>query len=303
MKTNDRTKSIVTMMASLALGVALIQTGCKPKESGSSGGGGTVTIQNKGSDTVVNVAQSWAEAYKKIKPEVNVEVSGGGSGVGIAALIKGTVEMANASRDMKDKEKQQAKESTGKDAIEHTVGFDALAVFVHKDNPLEEITFDQLAAIYAEGGTISKWSQLGIKVPGCDSDEIIRVSRQSSSGTYAFFREHVLSKKDFMLGSRDMSGSKEVVELITGTPCAIGYSGMGYATENVKMLKVSKKAGETAYGPSVANAQAKTYPIARALYIYTLGNPEGAVKDYLDWIKGPAGQKIVADAGYVPLTN
>jgi ABC-type phosphate transport system substrate-binding protein len=136
---------------------------------------------------------------------------------------------------------------------------------------------------------------------GAARDDIIRVSRQSNSGTYEFFREHVLANKDFKLGSRDMNGSKEVVELVANTPAAIGYSGMGYATPHVKMLKVAGKAGATAYPPSVENTLNKNYPIARSLHLYTLGEPQGAVKEYIDWILSDAGQKIVEATGYVPL--
>lgn len=284
---------------------ALALTGCKPSDQAgsNSSGSGSMTIQNKGSDTMVNLAQSWAEAYHEVKADVKVEVSGGGSGVGIAALMNGTVDIANSSRDMKDAERAAALKSTGKEVKEITVGYDALAVYVHKNNPLNEISLAQIEAIFAEGGNITKWSQLGVQVPGCGNDEIVRVSRQSSSGTYAFFREHVLSNRDFKLGSRDMNGSKEVVDLVAGTPCAIGYSGMGYATPAVKMLNVSKAAGETAYPPSIANALNKSYPVARALYLYTSGEPQGVIKDYVDWILGPAGQKIVADTGYVPLAE
>ena len=292
----------------LLLAAGLSQTGCnKSSESTTTSEGGntsaaSTTIQVQGSDTMVNVAQAWAEQYADVKSNVSVEVGGGGSGVGIAALINGTVDIANASRNMKDAEKAKAKANSGKDAIEIVVGYDALAVFVHKDFPLDEITVEQLDAIYAEGGNITKWSQLGAKVPGCDSDDIIRVSRQSNSGTYEYFREHILAKKDFRLGSMDMNGSKEVVELISNTPCAIGYSGMGYATDEVKMLKVAAKKGETAYEPSIKNVHDKTYPVARPLFMYTLGTPQGAVKDYVDWTLGPAGQKIVAESGYVPLS-
>jgi phosphate transport system substrate-binding protein len=174
-------------------------------------------------------------------------------------------------------------------------------VYVHKDNPLSEITIEQLAAIFAEGGNVTKWSEIGITLPG-GQDEIIRVSRQSSSGTYEFFREHVLAKKDFKLGSRDMNGSKEVVELVGSTAGAIGYSGMGYNDPaRVKMLKVSPKAGAPAVEPSVANTLSGAYPIARSLLIYTLGQPEGEAKAYIAWIMGPAGQKIVQGSGYVPL--
>ena len=288
-----------------ALAVCLLQTGCgKSPGSGLDSGGGSaskVTIQNKGSDTMVNLAQAWAEDYKKVAPEADVEVSGGGSGVGIAALVKGTIDIANASRNMKAEEIETAKKNTGKTPKEFIVGYDALAIYVHKDNPLNEITLEQIAQIYMEGGTITKWSDLGVKIPGTSSDEIVRVSRQSSSGTYEFLREHVLDKKDFKLGSRDMNGSKEVVELVGSTPTAIGYSGMGYATPAVKMLKVKKAANDPAYDPNVANTLAKTYPIARSLQVYTLGEPQGVVKKYVDWMMSDAGQKVVEASGYVPL--
>jgi phosphate transport system substrate-binding protein len=295
-------RKLQTATAAAFLAVCLLQTGCGKSEP--SGGGEAAqkqTIQNKGSDTMVNLAQAWAEEYKKAAPDVDVEVSGGGSGVGIAALEKGTIDIANASRNMKPEEIEAARKNTGKTPKEIIVGFDALAIYVHKDNPLNEITLDQIAQIYMEGGSITKWSDLGITIPGASGDEIVRVSRQSSSGTYEFLREHVLKQKDFKLGSRDMNGSKEVVELVSSTPTAIGYSGMGYATPAVKMLKVKKTAGEPAYEPNVANTLAKTYPIARSLQVYTLGEPQGAVKKYIDWMMSDAGQKVVETSGYVPL--
>jgi phosphate transport system substrate-binding protein len=250
---------------------------------------------------MVNVAQVWAEEYGKVAPDVEVEVSGGGSGVGLAALLRGTVDVANASRDIKPAEVEQATKNTGKAPVGFNVGFDALAVYVHKDNPLSEITFEQLADVYAEGGKATRWSDLGVKIPGVTDDTIVRVSRQSSSGTYEFFREHALGNKDFRLGSRDLNGSKEVVELVAGTPTAIGYSGMGYATPGVKMLKVAVKTGEPAVAPTIAGVHDKTYPLARSLHLYTLGEPSGAVRSYIDWILSDAGQKVVEDSGYVPI--
>jgi phosphate transport system substrate-binding protein len=290
-------------LSTLALvGGALLLAGCKPGGQPSGAPSGGATIQNKGSDTMVNLAQAWAETYKQVDPAADVEVSGGGSGVGIAALIKGTVDIANASRNMKPEEIEQAKKNTGQTPREYIVGYDALAIYVAQDNPLNEITLDQIAGIYAESGTISKWSDLGVQIPG-GNDEIIRISRQSSSGTYEFLREHVLKKKDFRLGSRDMNGSKEVVELVASTPGAIGYSGMGYNEPGkVKMLKVAAQAGAPAVAPTVENTLNKSYPIARSLQLYTLGEPQGAVKKYLDWILSDAGQKIVAESGYVPLS-
>ncbi len=293
------TRLSLKMLAALPALAALVACG---------GGGGSsagrpakTVIQDKGSDTMVNVAQVWAEEYAKAAPDVEVEVSGGGSGVGLAALVKGAVDIANASRDIKPSEVEQAKKNTGKAPVEFTVGFDALAVYVHKDNPLSEVTLQQLADIYAESGKVTRWSELGVKIPGAADDTIVRVSRQSSSGTYEFFREHALGGKDYKLGSRDLNGSKEVVELVGSTPTAIGYSGMGYATPAVKMLKVAAKAGAPAVAPTVAGVHDGTYPMARSLHLYTLGEPQGAVEQYIDWILSDAGQKVLEDAGYVPV--
>jgi phosphate transport system substrate-binding protein len=270
------------------------------------GGGGEsqtarTVIQDKGSDTMVNVAQVWAEEYRRVAPDVEVEVSGGGSGVGLAALTRGAIDIANASRDIKESEIEQAEKNTGKKPVGVIVGYDALAVYVNKDNPLSEVTVEQLREIFAEGGKTSRWSEIGVTIPGVSDDTIVRVSRQSSSGTYEFFREHVLLNKDYRLGSRDLNGSKEVVELIGSTPTAIGYSGMGYATPAVKMLKLAAEAGAPAYEPSVENTTSKAYPLARSLHVYTLGEPQGAVEAYIGWILSDAGQKVVEDSGYVPI--
>ena len=278
------------------LALALLAAACARSKSR-----GKAVIQDSGSDTMVNLAQAWAEEYANVDSTVSVEVSGGGSGTGIAALSSGTVDIANCSRRFEPEEIAQAKKNTGKEPRELMVGFDALAVYVNKNNPLNEITIDQLAGIYAEGGKLTKWSQLGVKMPD-GSDEIIRISRQSNSGTYFYFREAILGKgRDFRLGSRDMQGSKDVVELVANTPSAIGYSGMGYNTPAVKQLRVSKAAGQPAYAPTVETTLDHTYPIARPLFMYTLGEPTGAVKKYLDWVLSDAGQKIVLTSGYVPL--
>ena len=294
MTTSWLAKSLLT---GLLAGVACTLGACTGKQAGPA----HTTIQVKGSDTMVNLAQAWAEQYTKVAPNVDVEVSGGGSGVGIAALEKGTIDIADASRNMKPEEIEQTKRNTGKEPKEFVVGYDALAVYVHKDNPIEEIPFEQLAQIFAEGGTVEKWSQLRVKIPGVTDDGIVRVSRQSSSGTYEFFREHVLGKKDFKLGSRDMNGSKEVVELVAGTKTAIGYSGMGYVTPAVKMLRVARASGEPAVAPTVANTLNQTYPLARPLFVYTLGEPQGEVRRYIEWMLSPDGQRIVEESGYVPV--
>ncbi len=259
-------------------------------------------IQNKGSDTLVNVAQAWAEAYGSVEPNTAVAVTGGGSGTGISAMINGTVDIANSSRKMRDSEIESAREN-GQDPIEFVVGFDALAVFLHHDNPIEEISIAQLAQIYGEGGEFERWDQLGVTVPGCSSGEIVRVSRQNNSGTYAYFQEAVLGEGEYKLGSRDMHGSSEVVELVVNTPCAIGYSGLAYATPEVKTPAIIAEEGAAAVAPSVATAIDQTYPIARPLFMYTAGQPEGAVKAYMDWILSDAGQCILFDQGYAPVRS
>ncbi|MGB5763219.1 MAG: phosphate ABC transporter substrate-binding protein [Sedimenticolaceae bacterium] len=258
-------------------------------------------IQNKGSDTLVNVAQSWAETYQTVNPDVAVAVSGGGSGTGIAAMINGTVDIANASREMKDKELEAAKER-GQNPVEHIVGYDALAVFLHKDNPAESITIEQLADIYGREGKAKKWSDLGLKVPGCDSDEIVVVSRQNNSGTYVTFRDVVLGKEKYRSGTLDMHGSKDVVDLVEKTPCAIGYSGLAYATDHIKLGCIST-AGAPCVTPSVATASDGSYPISRSLLMYTNGEPQGDIKEYMDFILSDKGQCIIADQGYAPIRD
>ena len=259
-------------------------------------------IQNKGSDTLVNVAQAWAEAYAQINPNVAVAVTGGGSGTGIAALIGGSVDIANSSRSMEEEEFEMA---NGRGVVpnELIVGYDALAVYIHPDNPIDGFTLGQLADIYGENGTTESWSQLGITVPGCSSDEIVRVSRQNSSGTYVYFQEAILGESDLKLGSRDMAGSSEVVGLVEKTACAIGYSGLAYATEEVKVPCLMTEDGGNCIAPSTTSAVDGTYPIARPLFMYTNGQPEGVTKDYIDWILSDEGQCIILNKGYAPVRS
>lgn len=282
-----------------ALVALLILVGCGRAGDGDSS---RKVIQNKGSDTLVNVAQAWAEEYRSVEPNVAVAVTGGGSGTGIAALINGTVDIANASRSMKDSEIEQARER-GHEPVEFIVGYDALAVFVHRNNPIEHISLEELAGIYGEGGEIVEWTDLGLEVPGCSDQEIIRVSRQNNSGTYAYFRSTVLgSDRDFKLGSRDMHGSKDVVDLVQHTPCAIGYSGLAYAIPEVKMVPVVTGEGEPVK-PSVGTAESGSYPISRPLFMYTSGQPTGHVKEYMDWILSDEGQCIILEKGYAPVKD
>jgi len=292
-------------LALIALLTVALLGGCGGGGSGTNADGTRkaerVMIQNKGSDTLVNVAQTWAEEYRTVAPNVAVAVTGGGSGTGNAALLNGTVDIANASRSVKDSERKQAL-AKGIDPTEHTVGFDALAVFLHPSNPISELTIAQLAAIYGDGGAVEKWSQMGIKVPGCDSDEIVRVSRQNNSGTYAYFKDAVLGgERDYKLGSRDMHGSKDVVHLVENTPCAIGYSGLAYATKTIKTPCIKKNDDAACVAPSSETALDGSYPIARPLFMYTAGEATGAVQDYLDWILSDPGQCIIAKQGYAPV--
>jgi phosphate transport system substrate-binding protein len=269
--------------------------------SASIGAAGRTVIQNKGSDTLVNVAQAWAEEYRKVNPNVAVAVSGGGSGTGIAAMINGTVDIANASRKMKAKEQKSARKH-GQDPVEHVVGYDALAVYINQNNPIDTLSTPQLKKIYGRGGGFNKWSDLGVKVPGCKSDKIVVVSRQNNSGTYAYFKKAVLGKKGkYRMGTLDMHGSKDVVDLVEKTPCAIGYSGLAYATDHIKMVCISKQDGESCVSPSVATASDRSYPIARPLFMYTNGQPKGAIKEYMDWIQSDTGQCIILKKGYAPI--
>ncbi|MGD2138425.1 MAG: phosphate ABC transporter substrate-binding protein [Gammaproteobacteria bacterium] len=262
-----------------------------------------VLIQNKGSDTLVNVAQAWAEAYPEVDPEVAVAVSGGGSGTGIAAMINGTVDIANASRKMKDKEIKMAEEH-GQHPVEHVVGYDALAVFINNNNPIDAMSFQQLADIFGRDPKVKNWADMDITIPGCDSGKIVVVSRQNNSGTYAYFKETVLGKGGkYRQGTLDMQGSKDVVDLVEKTPCAIGYSGLAYATEHVKKVCIAEKDGEPCVEATVATASDRSYPIARPLFMYTDGEPRGAIKSYLDWVKSDAGQCILQNKGYAPVRD
>ena len=260
-------------------------------------------IRAKGSDTLIQLATAWAEAYHKVKPSVSVNPSGGGTGTGVAALQNNSTEICNASREMKPEEKAKVKEVTGKDVKEFTVAYDALAVYSNPKNPIKEISVPELREIWAEGGTITTWDQVNPKLKG----KIVLFGRQNNSGTYDYFREHICGKtadkkqREFRSGISEMNGSAEVVENVARTPLGLGYSGMGYKTDHVNWLKVSNKKGEPGIEPGTEVARSGKYPIARKLYLYTAGEPTGEVKAYIDWILSPAGQKIVEQEGFVPL--
>ncbi len=257
------------------------------------------SIQNKGSDTMVNLALAWAETYGQIEPKVQVAVTGGGSGTGIAALINGTVDMANASRQIKEEEISQA-QANGIEPVEHVVAGDAIAVVVHPTNPVQELTIAQLSDIFA--GKITNWREVG-----GEDRPIVLLSRESNSGTHVFFLEEVVRQGDrenttlFSPDTLLMPSSEGISAEVRQNPNAIGYDGLGYVTPDQKVLGVAGTAGGAYVLPSVETVKNGTYPIARGLYIYTAGEPQGAVSEYLDWIMGPEGQAIVLDLGFVPL--
>jgi phosphate transport system substrate-binding protein len=277
----------------------LVACGSPADGEGTPAAGAVTVIQNKGSDTLVNVALAWAEAYGQIHPEVQIAVTGGGSGTGIAALINGTVDMANASRPIKDEERAQA-EANGIEPVEHVVAGDAIAVVVHLSNPVDGLTIPQLSAIFS--GRITNWWEVG-----GEDRPIVLLSRESNSGTHVFFLEEVVRQgdaKDSTLFSPDtllMPSSEGISTEVRQNPNAIGYDGLGYVTHDQKVVTVAPAGGDSYVPPTVDTVKDGSYPIARSLYIYTVGEPEGAIRAYLDWILGPGGQAIVRELGFVPL--
>jgi phosphate transport system substrate-binding protein len=261
--------------------------------------GAVTSIQNKGSDTMVNVALAWAEAYGQIRTDVQVAVTGGGSGTGIAALINGTVDMANASRQIKEAERESA-EANGIEPVEHVVAGDAIAIVVHPSNPVDGLTIPQLSAIFS--GEITNWRKVG-----GEDRPIVLLSRESNSGTHVFFLEEVVRQGDeenktlFSPDTLLMPSSEGISAEVRQNPNAIGYDGLGYVTHDQKVLAVAPVDGGAYVMPAVETVKDGSYPIARGLYIYTVGEPQGAILEYLDWILGPAGQAIVQDLGFVPL--
>jgi phosphate transport system substrate-binding protein len=256
------------------------------------------TIENKGSDTLVNLALAWAEAYIELRPEVRISVTGGGSGTGIAAMINGTVSIANASRAMKPEEIAAA-EANGITPVEFVVARDAIAVVVHLSNPVDGLTLRQTSDIYT--GKITNWSQVG----GQDRP-IVLLSRESNSGTYVYFLENVIrlgDKESDLLFSPDtllMPSSEGISAEVRQNPNAIGYDGLGYVTSDQKVVAVARDADSPYVLPSVETVNDGSYPISRPLYMYTAGEPAGEIKAYLDWILS-GGQALVQELGFVPL--
>src|ERR1041384_493361 len=279
--------------------LVLALSSCGPDSSATASDSSAAYIQNKGSDTIVNLALAWAEKYQAEHPEVRISVTGGGSGTGIAALLNKTVDIANASRQIKPEEITQAK-SNGVDPVEHIIARDAIAVIVNPENPVSQLTLQQISDIYS--GKINNWSEVG-----GEDRPIVRLSRETNSGTHVYFLETVLrlgSKDDKTLFSMDtllLPSSEGIVAEVRQNPNAIGYDGLGYVPKDLKMIAIAKDAGGAYVLPSIATVNDKSYAIARDLYMYTNGEPTGIVKTYLDWIVSSEAQQIVADLGFVPI--
>jgi phosphate transport system substrate-binding protein len=281
----------------------LTATGCTRTEaqaSATAGDGGAgaaaadkTAISVKGSDTMVILGQRWAETYMKANPGITVQVTGGGSGTGIAALINGTTDICQASRPMKDAEKADTQSKRGAPAVETKVALDALAVYVNEKSPLQEISIPTLHKIYA--GDTKNWKDVG----GPDH-AIVLYGRENNSGTYGYFKEHVLENKDFAASVQTLAGTSAVVSAVKGDPYGIGYGGIAYL-EGIRALKVKKDDSSPAIAASLQTAQDGTYPIARFLYFYTAGEPAGTAKKFTDWVKSPAGQTVIEQVGYYPL--
>lgn len=288
------------MRLSTAAVLTLALVGCTRGEAPQTGSSTTSgakteksTVSVKGSDTMVILGQRWAERFMKESPGVTVQVTGGGSGTGIAALVNGTTDICEASRPMKDKEKADVEAKRGKPAVETKVALDALAVYVNDKSPLREISIPQLSKIYK--GEIESWKELG----GPDQ-KIVLYGRENNSGTYGYFKEHVLADKDFAPAVQTLAGTSAVVHAVKGDEAGIGYGGIAYL-EGIRALSVKKDESSPAVAPSLETAQSGTYPLARFLYFYTAGEPSGASKKFVEWVMGPEGQKVITDVGYYPL--
>jgi len=252
------------------------------------------SLDIRGSDTMVNLGAKWAEKFMAKNSKYTVAVQGGGSGTGVTALINKNTDIAQMSRPMKDTEKADVKKATGQDAKEFIVAYDGVAMVVHKDNPLTEITIAQLGQIFR--GEITNWKQLG----GPDAP-IVALSRDTSSGTHVFVKEHVLGNKEYGPGVQFLTSSQAIHDEVKQNAKAIGYIGLGYLDDSVKALAVKKDDSAAAVLPTVATVKDKTYSVSRPLYNYTAGEASGLVKTYLDWVMGAEGQKVVEDLGFVPI--
>jgi phosphate transport system substrate-binding protein len=260
-----------------------------------------IYIENKGSDTIVNLALAWAEKYQDQNPDIRISVTGGGSGTGISSLINNTVDLANASRRIKEEEIENA-QNNGVNPIEYVIARDAIAIIVHPENPINTLTLEEISAIYS--GEINNWSALG-----GDDRPIVRLSRETNSGTHVFFLENVLRLGDktsnllFSTNTLLLPSSEGIIQETSQNINAIGYDGLGYVTDEVKVIGVASILGGEFIFPSAETVNLGIYPIARDLYMYTNGEPEGQLANYMEWIFSPQAQEIVTELGFVPIKN
>ncbi len=288
---------VLLLVASLSL------SGCRPIPATGEDqpAGQVITIQNKGSDTMVNLALAWAERYEVVNPQVRVAVTGGGSGTGLAALINNTVDLANASRQIKAEELETARQN-GVEPQEFIVARDAIAIVVHPSNPVDHLTLQQLSDIYS--GKITNWREVG-----GEDRPIVLLSRETNSGTHVYFLEEVvrLGEKDnktlFSPDTLLMPSSEGISTEVRQNPNAIGYDGLGYVTADQKTIAVGVDPAGPFWQPSAETVNAGVYPIARDLYMYTAGEPSEAVRAYLEWILSSEAQQIVQTLGFVPLVE
>jgi phosphate transport system substrate-binding protein len=289
---------LLLLVVAIALVWVLVAWASRDPAAAGQGAEAEQTIENKGSDTLVNLALAWAETYMDLHPDVRISVTGGGSGTGIAAMINGTVDIANASRAMKSEEIAAA-EDNGISPVQFVVARDAIAVVVHPTNPVDGLTLQQISDIYT--GKITRWNQLG-----GEDRPIVLLSRESNSGTHVYFLENVIrmgNKDSDLLFSPDtllMPSSEGISAEVRRNPNAIGYDGLGYVTPDQKMLAVAREPGGPYVLPAVQTVNDTSYPISRPLFMYTVGEPAGQVEVYLDWVLSE-GQALVLELGFVPL--
>jgi phosphate transport system substrate-binding protein len=288
-----RVHALVFLAAALAAAVLACSGGhARQRGHGASASGEGETLSIKGSDTMVVLAQRWAEGFSTRRPGTTIQVSGGGSGTGLSALVGGTTDLATASRAIRDRERDALREGRGLEAHETRVALDAIAIYVHRDNPIGPLSMAQLARIFR--GHVTRWSELG----GPDRP-IVLYSRENNSGTYAFFKEHVLEGFDFAAAAQTLPGTAAVIHAVSRDPNGIGYGGIGYG-HGVRTVPILGEDG-TPIDASLDHATTGRYPLARALYVYSAGTPRGASAELLAWITGPEGQALVAQTGFYPL--
>lgn len=246
----------------------------------------------KGSDTMVILSQKWAEVYMQKHPGASIQVTGGGSGVGLAALINGSTDIANSSRPIKPTELEKLKQRYNTLGVEIPCAKDGISIYINKANGVSELTVKQIGQIFA--GKITNWKQVG----GVDSS-IKLYGRESSSGTFVYFKDNVV-KTDYSPSCQSLPGTAAIVNAVKKDKLGIGYGGAAYA-EGVKDCKVKKDDKSPAYFPTAETIKNKTYPISRYLYMYLKSRPTGETKAFVDWILSPEGQSIIAGVGYFPV--